>query len=834
MSLLDKPGTHAGPASDVAGSAALLALFSSTVLAFEVFLTKLLSYSVLSFLLYAVLGIAMLGFGAAGSLVALRTRWIAPEQIDKSLALAAIAFVAALLGSLTIFVRLTHLVRSPSAAMGFAVLLTPAFVLGGLVITLALSSRQAFGRTYAANLLGSGLGCFLPALALRPLGGERFLIMVGVMGWLCALGYCLRLGSRCPRWFWAALAVELVACVFGFALPQAFFPIQPEPEPIGQVDKINSHAQKHGGEVTKLYDQWNPVGRIQVYQYGRMPGGPAQLPEADSSPDAGPYPFMFYAQDSSNGSILVKWNGRTIDQETPAPGRPASEIARLCTQTLFASGYYQPRERVMTIGLGGGPDVQCALYHRAAKVDVAEINPDSVAAVRGPFNEWLGGIGSDPRVSYNVRDGRSFARAARGSDYDLITLSGVDTKFELASGGLALSENQLYTEEAFSDYLASLSSRGVISILRFNEWEALRLSATAVAALRKLGEPHPERHIAIIKNSWLYSVLVQRSAFDAAGVRALRMHVAQENPAFAGVYIWFYEIFDFALRTPPELVQTPLVHGHGAIGDYFNAVATKTDRAYLERYPADITPTSDDRPFFFDIFRYSRPETWQAKHVVSLRNLLGTVLLLSFLLIVVPVWRLRVRGSRDMPRALTYFGSIGLAYMLVEVWLLHLLGMFLGHQTHALMVVLAVLLMSSGLGAVISERFVTSVRYRVLAAVGTIVLMLALGHFALPALLNQLAAASFPVRVLITAVYVAPLGFVMGFPFPAGLAWIRRIDPLSVPWCVGINACASVLATVAVVPIAVTAGYSLVALVGGILYVGTALVALSIKPATTA
>jgi hypothetical protein len=835
MSLQNQPAATAQQTAGAAdgGSGLLLALFSAAVLAFEVFLTKLLSYSVLSFLLYAVLGIAMLGFGAAGSLVALRSRWLAPENIDKALAFSAVGFVAALFGSLAIFVRLTHLVRTPGAAMGFAVLLTPAFLVGGLVITLALSSKRSFGRTYAANLLGSGLGCFLPALLLRPLGGERFLVLTGLLAWVCAVGYSYRLGKDAPRALWVVVALELAVCIFGFALPEKFFPIQPEPEPLGQVDKINNFATARGGGITKLYDRWNPTGRIQIYQYERMPGGPAELPEADTSPSAGPYPFMFYAQDSSNGSILVKWDGRDHTQEAPALGKPGSELPRLCTQTLFGTGYYQPRKRSLTIGLGGGPDVQCALYYGVGSVDVAEINPDSVAAVRGPFNEWLGGIGQDPRVHYHVRDGRSFARAARGGNYDLITLSGVDTKFGLASGALALSENQLYTHEAFVDYLSGLSERGVVSILRFNEWEALRLSATAISALRTLGVAHPERHIAIIKNDWLFSVLVQRSPFDAADVRAVRARYSPDDRSFVGAYIWFYEIFNFPLRTRPEIVHIPLEHGVGLIGAYFNAVSSGKEREFLDLYPLDIRPTSDNRPFFFDVGRYDRPGAWQAEHVLILRNLLGTVVLLSIVLILVPVWRLRVRGSSDMLRALAFFASIGLAYMFVEVWLLHRLGMFLGHQTLALMVVLAALLMSSGVGAASAERIRLGARPRVVLAVAVIVSMVAFGHFVLPPLLITLSDASFVTRVVVTFVYVAPLGFVMGLPFPAGLAWIRALDPASVPWCVGINACASVLATVAVVPIAVASGYSMVALAGAGLYCLTALVVAGMRaPAT--
>ena len=97
-----------------------------------------------------------------------------------------------------------------------------------------------------------------------------------------------------------------------------------------------------------------------------------------------------------------------------------STVHRLCSETVFAQAYFRPRLKVLVIGLGGGPDVQCALYNGAEEVDAVEINPDSIRAVRGPFNELLGGIGTDERVRYHNRDGRSFVHGSKHGDFDLI------------------------------------------------------------------------------------------------------------------------------------------------------------------------------------------------------------------------------------------------------------------------------------------------------------------------------------------------------------------------------------------------------------------------------
>jgi hypothetical protein len=500
---------------------------------------------------------------------------------------------------------------------------------------------------------------------------------------------------------------------------------------------------------------------------------------------------------------------------------------------MFALGHYHPRPRVLVIGLGGGPDVQCALYHGASSIDVAEINPDSIAAVTGPFDRWLGGIGSDRRVRYHVYDGRSFAHAARGRGYDLVQLSGVDTKAALASGSLALSENQLYTQEAFVDYLSSLSDRGVLAILRFEEWEALRLANTAADALRTLGVTRPDRHVAIVRNGPLFGVLVQRSPFTLDDSQALYARFPAADPAFRGVFIWFYEIFDYPLRKRPEVVHTPFAPAQGPIGGYFAALASGREAQFIQEYPLQISATHDDRPFFFDVMRYDQPQTWQAPHMRLLRNMLGTVSFLSIALILLPVWRMRMRKTAELLRALGFFGTIGLGYLLIEVWLLHRFGMFLGHQTRALVVVLSGLLVSSGVGASVGERLWPEPRGRVLRAMLAIAAWLVLGAFALPGLFDTELAASLVGRVLLTLAFVLPLGFAMGMPFPAGLRWARGVDALSVPWCVGVNAFSSVLATVAVVPMAMVWGYAAVALAGTVLYGLAALLALSWQSAAS-
>lgn len=802
----------ARPASDVSRVSALsLGALSAVILALEVLQARLCAYSVQVILVYAIVGIAMLGFGAAGTLVALRQEWLLPERSARVLAWSALTFAGLVVAAHAVFVRLTPLLQEFNLlALGIASLLTLPFLAAGTVITIALASAgEQLPRAYAANLIGSGAGCFVPLLLLGPLTGERLLGLLAVLAWFASLPY-LRAAAPLGGGLRAGAAATFALCALSLLFPESIFPVAPEPAPFGQLAGQYDYARAHDIRVQKRFDRWNPTGRIEIVQFHDVPGGPE------------PYPALFYAQDSTACSSLLQWDGRTRRQVQPSASDPGTLVSRLCSETLYGQGYYRDRARVLVIGLGGGPDLQCALYNEARSVDVVEINRDSIAAVRGPFDPWLGGIGSDRRVRFHERDGRSFIRAHAG-EYDMIQLSGVDTKNFTASAGLALSENHLYTREAFRDYLARLAPDGAISIIRFHEMEALRLAATALAVLGELGMEQPERHIAIAHVGIAYGLVVRKQPWTDADASTYAARLLP--PHFRGVSIYYYRETGLPLERPAQIDYLPPRPSTGTIGTFFRFAAAAKLPEFAAQYPFDLSPVSDDRPFFFDLLRYDRAQTWSAPHVRALGGLLGSMLALSLLLILLPLRRMRARSGGASAAVPLLFASIGLGYVLLEIWLLHRFSMFFGHQAYSLSVVLSTLLVASGAGAAFGGRVLPDPRTR--ALVGPLVVLgtlLALGVLLGP-VLDAAWDASLPLRALCAIAFVAPLGFALGQPFVGALSWLRARDPARVPWCIGINAFASVIASVAVVPLAMGGGYRAVLLCGVALYVLAALCA---------
>jgi hypothetical protein len=770
-----------------------LGALSAVVLGLEVFESRLVAYSVQVVVLYAVLGIALLGFGAAGSLVAMRRSWLSAERQPVALAWAAVAFCVSIVSAHATFVRLTpHMIDVGFVSFALSALLTLPFLCAGTVVTLALSGSKRVDRAYAANLIGSGLGCFLPVTLLGPLSGERFLGLLAVLAWVCAVPYVLRVPSP-SRLLRAATAFSLVLAVIALAAAPWVFPVQPEPEPLGQLAWQYRYAAQNGIEVVKKYDRWNPTGRIEIIELKGVPEGPD------------PYPAMFYAQDSNAGSSLFQWDGRTKREVQPTAQDPGTFISRLCTETQYGQAYYEAHQRVLIIGLGGGPDLQCALYQGAQSVDVVEINRDSIAAIRGPFNHWVGGIGTNPRVRFHERDGRSFIHG-KHAQYDLIQMSGVDTKNLMASGALALSENQLYTQEAFDDYLRSLTPTGTLSLIRFGEAEALRLANTAVRALQRSGIAHPEQHIAMLRTGFVIGVIVRKTPWSRRDAQLLD---AQLHPSyFRGVQVFYYSKNSVPLETAAAVDFLPYVGTQGVPAVFFQDVVLHRVPQFAAAYPFDIEPATDDRPFFFDLWRYNRAETWQAPHVRALRDLLLSMVVLSFCFILLPVRKLRARA-----RGLTawmiplFFGCLGLGFIVLEVWLFHRFSTFLGHQVYSLSIVLATLLVATGIGATTGSRLVPEPRTRALVGTGLVLALMAIGAWVVPPILDATWGSSLWVRAAVTVAFVAPLGFALGLPFVAGLNWLAQRSPDSVPWCIGINGLASVVGSVAVVPLSMATGY---------------------------
>jgi len=575
-------------------------------------------------------------------------------------------------------------------------------------------------------------------------------------------------------------------------------------------DAIRIRFAKGRVEFQNLFEGWNSFSRIAVLP--RRGKNPHTYAWGLSPLYKGPAGEQLALDiDSLAGTPLVKFDGNF-----DAPG-----LEHLRSDITALAYSLRPARNTLIIGPGGGRDVLTALVFGSKNVTAVELNPIMQEVVNERFGDFTGRLYQRPEVDFNIDDGRHFVSRTE-KRFGVVQLSLVDTWASTAAGAFALSENSLYTAEAFRDYLSKLEPDGVVTISRWLEApprETLRVVSLARAGLANFGIHDIRNHIIVASTPPL-----RRQHAFASVVVSLQPFTASE----------IEKAKEFVDRLGFDVLYMP---GNPKDALFSEFITTDDVDGFLRRYELDVSPTTDDRPFFFnstkpaDFFKF-----WEEKPgrmgVQLLARLIGVVSLLVALFIFVPLYfrrrsALAMLEARERWSTLLYFGALGSGFMMIEVGLISKFVLFLGHPIHALTVVLCTLLISAGLGSYWSGRNVgpghDSLRRVILAALGSIVMLafvveLVFGH--------MLSDASFATAAVLSVVTLAPVGFLMGMPFPLGLRLLDRMGrewAALVPWVWGINGATSVLGSVFAISIAINLGFR-ATLVCGLLIYGIAFV----------
>jgi hypothetical protein len=448
------------------------------------------------------------------------------------------------------------------------------------------------------------------------------------------------------------------------------------------------------------------------------------------------------------------------------------------------------------------------LSQGAASVVAVESNPLTVEAA--------GAVYQQPRVRVVTEQGRSYARRSTET-YDLVHLALTDSYRPVTSGAYSLGERYDLTVEAFQDYLSRLQPDGLLLIERWLQMppsETLRAGALAIEALRRTGVEDPGAQLVVLRSWQVSLILVKNSSFTHDELRRVRSFAQVQ-----GLDLVALPGLTEAEANQSNLLPEPV---------YYRAFRQLLEdpAALLAVHAYDVRPPTDDRPFFFHFFRWTQAravwdqmgKTWQpwgGSGYFVLVALLVVALFSSAVLILLPLAvRKRRREATDEParRVVLYFGALGLGFLFVEIPLMQRFIQFLGQPIYAFASVVASLLFFSGLGSLAAPRL--SGR----RTLPLLVLAILLYPWALPPLFRALLGAPLAVRLVTTAASLAPLGFLMGIPFPTGLAWLRRRGPRLVPWAWAINGCASVLASISAVVLALSFGFSWVLVAAALAY----------------
>lgn len=787
-----------------------VALVSFASLLLELALTRLFSVVLFYHFAFFAISVALLGLGSGGVFAHIRREWLERFEIRQLGARLCLLNSALILAAVEVVLHTPVSLQVTGRNFGKLTIIylaaaVPFFLTGLLFSVLFARSTKAISHLYGADLAGGAGACLAVVPLLNLIGAPNALLLASAAMAVAAALWAPDLKLRRMAYAVVGFFALLIAANYSGKL----------------VDVVYAKGVYRDPKMIE-YTRWNAISRIEVQsQVGR-----------------------YVVIDADATTAIMNADPAHWDQEsTPTPthtGLP-SQPGFNWKKSLMAAApsvvnVLRPRGEFAIIGPGGGVDVMRAVANGSPNVTGVEINPIIANNVmRDRYAGYSFHLYDLPQVHIHVQDGRSYIRSSPDK-YDVVQMTLVDTWASTAAGAFALSENNLYTVEAFREYFDHLKPDGMIAITRWEfkqPREALRVVSQAIEALHQIGVADPRNHFVIVADGGLNEdgrpvlVLAKKSPFTPDEYRLVDDHVRANanlvwlnpvkysiDPCGPNVQCKIPEVPSIVAPRPlPPLPPLP-----PAAEAFQKLIDSNDPRAFAQSYAYNVAPVSDSAPFFFFTLKTKyvlenilagtgRGMDWRINLgvvVLGMLLIISTLAVLAFLILPLALHR---RGRDSAPRtgvvALLYFIAVGFGYILVEISLIQRFVLFLGHPTYALTVVVFLLLLSSGAGSVAARRRITNAN-QILVLAGLIAALIALNVVVLPWLLAAAVGLPFAIKLLISALVLAPLGFLMGMPFPTGLRLVNTVE-----WAWALNAAASVLGSVLAMVIAIEFGLTI-------------------------
>jgi SAM-dependent methyltransferase len=763
-----------------------LAIFvlASATLSYQILITRFFSVMLYYHFAFAAISLAMLGLTRGAMEVYSKPDRYAPERVGVEFARHASWFAITGVGAMIVFLCVPLVLPSDYVLVALAVA-TIAFVRpfteSGVCITLLLT-RLPYGGgwLYAADLAGAALGCLGVIFVLLVVDPVSATFGIGALA--AAAGWTVVRGSGDIR------SLRLSGAV---ALTLAAAAIVHTGLDVSGKSHLGVFWAKGAQQLGTLFERWNTYSRVRVRALGEIapfgwgfahtPGTKIEQNRLDIDADA--------------ATVITRYDG------------DISKLSYLKDDVINSAYLVQPPADVAVVGVGGGRDILSGLFFGAKHISGIEINPAIFEVLTDKFADFSGHLDRQPGVSLVNAEARSYIN--HSSDrYDLVQISLIDTWAATAAGGLTLTENRLYTVEAWGDFYRALKPGGLLSVSRWYDPDAhrdelYRLVAIAASALQRKGVPAADlsNHVIALNVGSIVTVITRPDAFTNAQWLGARTRLLAQG---------------FKILLGPDVA--------------FDAITSKlmsgnADAAFFASLPQNISPSTDDNPFFFYTARF-RDFVGKPLWALSINNaaismtlmLIVTALCACLYYIVGPFIRL----ARRMPLSVltppvTYFCAIGMGFMLIEISQMQRLMVFLGHPVYGLSVVLFTILLFSGAGSTtVGAHFPRP--GEVIARVVALLTTLVVAGWLTPLFTTWARSEATEVRILLSVLLLAPPAFCMGMMFPLGLSIWRRHSEL-LPFFWSANGITSMLASVLGMALSIEFGIARTYALGACFYV---------------
>jgi spermidine synthase len=749
----------------------IFAVTFTTMLA-EVLLTRVFSVIYFGQFAFLIISLALFGYGLSGVFLALRKLSERKDQanlLSRFLLLFVISFPLAYKATLVFtidFLRLFNPFHNfLFLILNFLILLLP-FFFGGVVLALIFSAySESIGRLYFIDLAGASLGS-LAIIPLIPwLGPNRVLIILFAL--LALAWFFIATGRKAVRI--AIFGFLIAAFTAAFFFENRIFPIIPTTES----DKRQYNAQLKNNRIE--FSKWSTIDKIDVAPWLELRK-------------------VIWINGGTMQSFIMKFDGNLAALKK-IEWNPASlpfQIARNGTAVI--------------IGSAGGFEVLCALSHGFRYIVAIEMDPVICELLKNEYADYTGRIFHLPQVNLIADEGRSVLKRLRRK-FDVIQMVNSHNADSLLSGALSISETYIYTVESFKDYWDHLEQDGLLYIVH---WNGERLFATALQALKEMGIDHPEDKFFIAQHAGGFNFFfLKKGAFTAHD----------------------YEILKGSVAAPEDITYSPDMR----LDNLYYRMLADLDGT-VRKSAVNIAPVYDNSPYFNQPNRIGQfsfrnmqiqgigKEVVRSAIIYSnsiYLSILVLSLLFSFLFIYLPLRRRRSDAGQSP--LIFYFFFIGLAFIMVEIIFIKIFQLFLGSPAISISIIIFSLLVSSGIGSLLTARLFRPLGKHMITAFALfLAALLTVYGFSLFFILDRLMFLSFPWRVLFSFLLISLAGFFMGAFFPEGIRRLGEKDKAMIGWAWGANSFATVVGSITAVIVSINWNFTVVILLAALSYLAAA------------
>lgn len=786
-----------------------LFLITMATLMLEILLTRIFSVTMWYHFGFMVISLAMFGMTVGALSVYLYPNFFDENKANFQMSISAYLFSISVL--ISFFFHLLNPVKFHLNLLSilantfhFSIISLP-FIFSGICVCIALTKfPKNLSKLYAADLIGAALGCLLLVVIINFTDAQTSVLFTALIAAVASyIFYEDRTSQQSKNRTIVSIYIILLTV---FAIYNAFEAIQGTP-----FLKIlwTKDFEGKAGERIASYEKWNSFSRVIVFGNPNKPERPFGWAFSKKYEPKYLIDQLSMEIDNCAGTVITRFDGKN-----------KNNLEHLKYDISNVVHYLRNDSTVAIIGVGGGRDILSSLVFNQKQIVGIEINNNILDIVNNKFGSFSGHLDKNNKVMFINDEARSYITRNK-KNYDIIQVSLIDTFAASSVGAFALSENALYTVEAWQSFLKRLSNRGILSFTRWYVvgWpeEMYRLTALARESLLNLGIKDIKNHIIIIINENYKDA----RGIEVPGVGTILVSKApfsQED---------LNKINVLAQKLDYKVILSPQVATHTVFDQILN-----NEGNFIDKYPYDISAPTDNRPFFFNMYKFKNlfvdpvailnlnnfNANFQATIILIVLLIVTTILTLIFIVVPLLIGANKLQLSKVLPYVL-FFASIGLGFMFIELSQMQRLIIFLGHPVYSLVVVLFTLLLSSGLGSYLTNT-VKQEHLRKNTITLLILLLLVLGIFGYltPYAINTFRDSINIIRILMAVVLLFPIGVLMGTAFPLGMRISSENQQSITPWLWGINGAASVSASAIAIIISMAFSINIAFWVGTICY----------------